>query len=110
VSSADDLRKTFGEMEKRFKANQVEKDMTFYFSLGEAPGEKWTLLVGPTTCKFTEGKPEKDADVMLKTTAQLFLDMLAGKYTPGMRDFMTGRVKSNDPMKLKVLMKAFGAS
>ncbi|MBI3724127.1 SCP2 sterol-binding domain-containing protein [bacterium] len=95
-------------MEKKFKPNSVEKAMTFYFSLGEEAGEKWGLEIGPSSCKFTEGKPAKDADVFLKTSAQMFLDMISGKYTPGMRDFMTGRVKSNDPLKLKVLTKAFG--
>ncbi len=109
MSHAEELKKTFEEMERRFKPNAIDKDMTFYFSLGEEPGEKWALAIGPTSCKFTEGKPEKDADVFLKTSAQMFLDMISGKYTPGMRDFMTGRVKSNDPLKLKVLTKAFGS-
>ena len=109
MSAADDLKKTFAEMQKRFKPNSVDQEVSFYFSLGENAGEKWTVVIGPTTCTVTEGKGAKDADVFLKTSAQLFLDMLGGKYTPGMRDFMTGRVKSNDPLKLKILMKAFGS-
>ncbi len=108
MSAADDLKKTFAEMEKRFKPNKIDKETSFYFSLGEDAGEKWTLVVGPQSCKFSEGKPAKDADVVLKTSSKMFLDMINGKYTPGAMDFMRGKIKSNDPQKLLLLKEIFG--
>jgi putative sterol carrier protein len=108
VATQEQLKTLFTEMEKRFKPNAIEKDTTFYFSLGEGPGEKWTLAVGPSNCKFTEGKPNGDADCFLKMSSDLFIDMIKGKYTPGMMDFMKGKVKSNDPLRLKALKDVFG--
>jgi putative sterol carrier protein len=109
VSSAAELKAIFSAMEKRFKPNVLDKETSFYFSLGEGPGEKWSVVVGPTSCKITEGKPEKEADCFLKTKSSIFIDMISGRYKPGITDFMTGKIKSNDPIRLKSLMSVFGA-
>lgn len=108
MATPAEIKAVLEQMEKRFKPNAIDKETTFYFSLGEGAGEKWTLTVGPTTCKYAEGKPEKDADCFLKTSSDMFIDMITGKYTPGMMDFMRGKIKSNDPMRLKVLKDVFG--
>jgi long-chain acyl-CoA synthetase len=104
---SDAVKTVFEEMKKRFKPNAVDKKTTFYFSLGENAGEKWTLTLSPTECEIVEGKAE-NADVFLKTSADLFVKIMTGKHKPGMSDFMMGRIKSNDPMKLKLLEQAFG--
>jgi putative sterol carrier protein len=109
VASPETIKTVFAEMQKRFKPNAVDKEMTIYFSLGEGPGEKWTLKIGPQACSVSEGKPEKDADNFLKTTSDLFVDMIKGKYKPGMMDFMKGKIKSKDPLELnRILKEVFG--
>ena len=37
----------------------------------------------------------------------MFLDVWSGNYTPGVKDFMTGAIKSNNPMLLKEFVGAF---
>lgn len=102
---SDELRATFQDLQKRFKPGAVAKDTTFYFSLGDE--EKWTLTLTPKEFKVVQGKVE-NADCVLKTSADLFIKMMKGAYRPGIGDFLSGKVKSNDPEMLKVLEEAFG--
>lgn len=104
------LKKIFNGLHKRFKLNQIKEDTTFYFSLGEETGEKWTVTVGPARCEIKEGKQIDQADCFMKTSAYLFIKIMEGTYQPGITDFMSGKVKSNDPTKLKLLLKVFGIS
>jgi putative sterol carrier protein len=105
--SNEPVKAVFDEMKKRFRPKSVDKKTTFYFSLGDGQGEKWTVVIEPDTCQINEGKAD-NADVFLKCSADMFVKMMTGKLKPGMTDFMTGKIKSNDPMKLKLLEKAFG--
>jgi len=96
-------------MQKKFKPNVLDKDQTVYFSLGEGPGMKWTMWIGPSKCEIKEGKLVENADNFLKTSADLFVQMITGKHKPGMMDFMRGKISAKDPMALQPLFKAFGA-
>ena len=69
-------------------------------------GQKWNMTVGPDACEVGQGKLD-GADVFLKTSEDKFLDLLAGKWKPGVMDFMRGKIKSNDPTKLTVLKDCF---
>lgn len=102
---ADDLKKVFAGLKKKFKPGVVTERTTYYFSLGDA--EKWSMVLGP---KSMEVKPEKidDADCVVKTTPDLLAKMLTGAWKPGMMDFMSGKVKTSSPEKLKLLAKALG--
>ncbi len=100
-----DLKKTLDALRKRYKAGAVDKPTTYYLSLGD--DEKWTLTLTPKTCKVAAGKVE-NADCVLKTSAELFQKMIDGTYKPGLTDFLTGRIKSNDPELLKTFQQAFG--
>lgn len=102
-----DLKAIFAEMEKRFQKGKVEEPVVFYFSLGEADDDKWTLVIEPDECTVRPGKTD-DADCFLKTDRQTFADVISGKKKPGPMDFMSGKIKSNDPFKLKVLQDVFG--
>lgn len=100
------LETIFEEMKSRFQKGKVEEPIVFYFSLGDGDDGKWTVIIEPDECTIRPGKTD-DADCFLKTSKQLFVDMVTGKYTPGMMDFMSGKVKSNDPFKLQVLKDVF---
>ena len=52
------------------------------------------------------GKTE-DADCFFKSTSKIFLDVWNGKKTPSATDFITGAIKSNNPMLLKEFVSAF---
>ncbi|MBI2900502.1 MAG: hypothetical protein HYY17_09970 [Planctomycetes bacterium] len=103
---AEDLKKLFGDLKKKFQPGVVGQTTTFYLSLGDEKSQKWTVTLGPDDCSAVEGKVE-NADVVLKTSADLFVRMTKGEYRPGVGDFLSGKVKSNDPEKLELLEKAF---
>ena len=107
MSDAAKLREVFGKMKDHFVPGMLKKDTSFYFSLGEGVGEKWTVVLGPKECKVSEGKTIETADCVLKTTADFFLKMLLEGYTPGVMDFTRGRIKSNNPQMLAELREAF---
>jgi putative sterol carrier protein len=90
---------------RMFQKANVKNARTFYFSLGE--GEKWTVSLTPEKCTVQPGKPGEDADCFFKASEQMFLDVWNGKYTPSAKDFLTGTIKSNNPLLLKEFIGAF---
>jgi long-chain acyl-CoA synthetase len=101
------LRDTLEGLRSRFRPGAVDKPTTYYLSLGERDDEKWTVSVTPTTCELAPGKPA-NADCVLKTSADMFVQMLAGKHKPGPMDFVSGKIKTSDLDRLLLLQKAFG--
>ena len=91
---------------ERFQKGKLDKAMTFYFSLDD---EKWTVTLTPDSCSAKAGKTE-DADCFFKASKQMFLDVWNGDHVPGAGDFLTGKIKSNNPMLLKDFIAAFTKS
>ena len=89
----------FQGLPKKFQKGSVKTPRTFYFSLDD--DEKWTVVLGQDKCVVKPGKPAEDADCFFKSSKQMFLDVWNGKHSPGMKDFMTGAIKSNNPLLLK---------
>jgi hypothetical protein len=102
-----DLSSTLNALKARFKPGAVDKQTIYYLSLGDAPGDKWTVTVSPTVCELSPGKPE-NADCVLKTSAALFAKLVDGSWKPGVMDFMSGKIKTSDLPRLQLLQKAFG--
>lgn len=100
------LKQAFESLQKRYKPGSAREKMSFYFSLGDAVGQKWVMTVGPDGCTVAEGKSDS-ADVVLKTSEERFLKLLRGEWKPGVMDFMSGKIKSNDPQKLTLLKDCF---
>ncbi|MDB4938608.1 MAG: Long-chain-fatty-acid CoA ligase, partial [Labilithrix sp.] len=48
----------FADLEKKFDSGQVEKPMSFYFTLGDDANAKWTVRVSKDKCEVKPGKPE----------------------------------------------------
>jgi long-chain acyl-CoA synthetase len=100
------LEQAFEAMKARYKPNVIQDSLTFYFSLGDDPGQKWVMKVSPEACEIEQGKSDS-ADCLLKTSEELFLKLIRGEWTPGVMDFMRGKIKSNDPQKLQLLKDCF---
>ncbi len=100
-----EVGKVFETLQGMFVPGKVQTARTFYFSIGD--DDKWTVALSRDACKVTPGKPEKDADCFFKASTEMFLDVWNGRYTPGLKDFMTGTIKSNNPMLLKEFIEAF---
>ena len=99
-----EIEKIFKDLPKRFVGENIKKPTTFYFSLDD--DEKWTVALAPGKCTVTPEKTD-NADCFFKASKQMFLDVWNGKYTPGVMDFMTGKIKSNNPTMLKDFVAAF---
>lgn len=98
----------FRYLEGRFDAARVERPITFYFTLGSEPEAKWTLRIAPDgTCQASIGKPDGQADCVLKTSADIFTKIVKEQYTPSPMEFLTGAIKSNDIALLQTFQKAF---
>lgn len=78
---------------------------SFYFSIDDV---KKTIILDAETCSVSNGKTEENVDCVCKTSEQFFLKIWNEGYTPGLRDFMSGTIKSNAPLLLKEFMKSFG--
>ena len=103
--ATSEIATIFQGLPKRFQKGNVKTARTYYFSLDE--DEKWTVSLDKDRCVVKAGKPTEDADCFFKSSKQMFLDVWNGKHTPGMTDFMTGKIKSNNPLLLKEFVSAF---
>ena len=100
-----EISKIFKGLPKKFQKDAVSKPRVFYFSIGD--DEKWTVRLSKDKCEVAEGRPEEDADCFFKSSKKMFLEVWNGKYTPSAKDFLTGTIKSNNPMLLKDFVSAF---
>jgi long-chain acyl-CoA synthetase len=98
----------FEELEGKFVPGAVDKPVSFYFTLGSDDLSKWTLRIDPSRCEVKLGKPEGGtADCVLKTTPEIFTRIVREAYVPGVAEFMSGAVKSNDIGLLQTFQKVF---
>ena len=103
-----EIAKVFKGLPKRYNKDAVKKPRVFYFSLDE--DEKWTVVLGKDQCEVKAGRPAEDADCFFKGSKEMFLEVWEGRYTPTAKDFLTGAIKSNNPMLLKDFVAAFKKS
>ncbi|HVR61286.1 MAG TPA: SCP2 sterol-binding domain-containing protein [Polyangia bacterium] len=101
------LAATLEGLKARFRRGVVPRPTTYYLSLGEAGGQKWTVRLSPTACEVVAGKVE-NADCVLKLPSELFVKLVQGTWKPGAVDFLSGRIKTNDIDLLRNLQTAFG--
>jgi len=101
-----ELEEVFADLQTRYEPGVIAAATTFYFSLGDAAGQKWVVRLTPEAMHAEPGTTD-EADVYLKMAEERFLKLIRGEWTPGIADFMTGKVESNDPTKLVVLKDCF---
>ena len=99
-----EVAQMFESLPQMFVKGSMKTPRTFYFSLDDV--EKWTVSISADACSVKAGKTD-DADCFFKSTSKIFLDVWTGKKTPSATDFITGAIKSNNPMMLKEFMGAF---
>jgi long-chain acyl-CoA synthetase len=97
----------FEAMPGRYKKGKLTKSSTFYFSIGD---HKYTVKCEPDACEVESGKTVDNADIVLKTTPELFEKMVLKGKMPGPIDIARGKVKTNDPKGLSALRDLFDFS
>lgn len=98
-----DVKKIFEEMPSRYVAGKATKKTVYYFSIGDV---RRTVTVEPAGVTVKDEKVD-DADVVLKTTPEIFEKMVLHGKLPGPIDIARGKVKTNDPVALKNLRDYF---
>jgi hypothetical protein len=101
------IAQIFEAMPARYRAGSASKASVFYFSVGD---HKYTVKLGPDGCVVESGKTVDNADVVLKTTPELFEKMVIKGKLPGALDIARGKVKTNDPAALRRLRDYFDFS
>ena len=91
----DPMVSLFGELPARFHADGVERPTCWYFSLGGEHG-RWTVSVSPEQCTIREGRPEGDADCVVKTSPGIWTRMVREAWAPDVSDFVGGTIKTSD--------------
>jgi long-chain acyl-CoA synthetase len=102
------LEGLFKSLGERFQLNQVDEQVSYYFSLGQDDDTKWTLVVNPERCSVIQGKPSGGADCVVKTSPEMFRKMITESYTPTFDEFTSGTIKTNDPGLLMAFQNVFG--
>lgn len=104
---SDNIPKIFEEMPGRYIKGAADKRTVYYFSLD---AHKYTVTIEGDDCKVETGKTVPDADVILKTTAKIFENMVLKGKLPGPIDIARGKIKTNDPSGLQKLKAWFDFS
>jgi len=95
----------FAELPAAFVPGTVTKPMSFYFSLGD---HKKSVVITPEDCTVADGKTVDNADCVCKTSPDFFVKIWMEGYRPGMKDFLSGTIKSNNPTALQDFLRSFG--
>jgi long-chain acyl-CoA synthetase len=101
----------FQELGTKFRADKVERPVSYYFTLGGDPLAKWTVRVDASGVDIKPGKPDGfQADCVLKTTPEIFTRIVRESYVPGPAEFLSGAIKSNDVTLLQTFQEVFQLS
>lgn len=97
----------FGGLGEVFVPGALATPISYYFSLGET---KKTVELSAESCTVTDGKKLDNVDCVCKTSPEFFMKIWDEGYRPGMKDFMVGTIKSNNPTALQDFLRCFGKS
>jgi putative sterol carrier protein len=95
----------FDRLGAGFRPGTMRQTLRYYYSMGEV---RETVTLGPEGCRVENGKTVENADCVCKTSPEFFLKIWNEGYMPGMKDFLAGTIKSNNPSALKDFLAAFG--
>lgn len=99
------VEKIFDSLPGEFVAGTADRETSYYFSLGDI---KKTVRIAPDRCLVEDGRTVEQANCVCKTSAEFFEKIWNEGYRPGMGDFLSGKIKSNDPSALQIFLKCFG--
>lgn len=95
----------FASLPDSFVTGVLSEPLVYYFSVGET---KKTVRLDSENCVVEDGRTVDEADCVCKTDESFFLSIWNDGYRPGMGDFLSGKIKSNNPTALQLFLKAFG--
>ena len=93
------------ELQRRYNPERVQKPSKWALVLNGKGGPRYTLDVNAQ--KFVVRKGKHDADIAIITTDSFLRKIVFEGFTPGIPEFMSGTIKSNNPMGLPEFQKLF---
>ena len=99
------IEQIFSEIPQSYNPEMVSNPATIYFSIDAV---KKTVQLTATGCQVDDGRTVDNADCVCKTSAEFFLKVWNDGYKPGLKDFLSGAIKSNNPELLKTFLTACG--
>ncbi len=101
------IEEIFTGLEAGYSTGIINQETSYYFSVDDL---KKTIVLTPDACRVEDGKTIENVDCVCKTTTDFFLRVWNDGYRPGMSDFLSGAIKSNNPVALKDFIDACGPS
>jgi len=95
----------FTAMPGQYVPGSIAEPKSYYFSVGDS---KKTVRLDSERAVVEAGKTLDAADCVCKTSAEFFTKIWLDGYRPGVLDFMSGKIKSNDPAALETFLRCFG--
>ena len=93
------------ELQRRYSSDRVKKPSKWALVLNGKGGPRYTLEVNDQELVVRRGK--HDADIAIITTDSFLRKIVFDGFTPGIPEFMSGTIKSNNPMGLPEFQKLF---
>lgn len=101
------IEQIFAEIPKTCHPDSANKAVSIYFSIDDV---KKTVQMSSAGCQVDNGRTVDDADCVCKTSEEFFLKVWNEGYKPGLKDFLSGAIKSNKPDILATFLAACGKS
>ncbi|SDZ74573.1 hypothetical protein SAMN05660420_00085 [Desulfuromusa kysingii] len=101
------IEQIFAEIPQTCHPDPQSAAVSIYFSIGEV---KKTVLMSSSGCQVENGRTVDEADCVCKTSAEFFQRVWNEGYKPGLKDFLSGAIKSNKPDILQQFLTACGKS
>jgi uncharacterized protein YfcZ (UPF0381/DUF406 family) len=99
------VEQIFSEIPQNYKPETLSDPVSIYFSIDAV---KKTVQLTSAGCLVDNGRIVENADCVCKTSAEFFLKVWNEGYKPGLKDFLSGAIKSNNPELLKAFLAACG--
>lgn len=99
------VEEIFKQLSERYNPAGIKYPASIYFSVDDS---KKTVFVTPDSCRVENGRTVENADCVCKTSGEFFLKVWNQGYRPGLQDFLTGAIRSNNPSLLKSFLTACG--
>lgn len=104
MTATPTVEEVFELVVERYRPGVLSEPRTYYFSLAE---HRYTLKLTPQAAEVVPGPSEGNADVVLKTTPEIFIGLVLHGTRPRARDIARGRFKTNNPMALAQMSELF---
>ena len=95
----------FAAMPGQYIPGIVSQPLSYYFSFENS---KKTVRLTSEKAVIEDGKTVDAADCVCKTSPAFFISIWRDGRRPGMADFLSGRIKSNNPTALEIFLRCFG--